>query len=119
MARSHRYNKVGRLMRVTQVSGGYGTIKPAETEIAASIRFTNRNINPNDREAVVSRYGLEENSVVFFGEGEYVAALRNGDVIDCGADDRWKILGASEIRGRNAAVVDCWSFIFQKAGARP
>ena len=120
MARATRYRHSATIKRVAETSDGYGGVAHAETVVTSvPYRFMHHHLSPWDREAVVTRYGLEKDTVLRLGEGEYNANIQNNDVLDISATDRWQVLATNEIWGASNSTPVAMGLLLAIAGPRP
>lgn len=118
MARTSRRFFTATVKRPADKDDDWGGLKPGETPVFTGYAFNYWNVTPFDREALVSRYGLESDAVIYFGEGGWDARIANLDILDVDASTRFQIIGTEPQRS-NRETPDALSMVLQRAGARP
>ena len=119
MGRRSRYRATATVKRVTNVSDGYGGLKDSEATIVSSYSFMYWHLSPWDREAYVGKHGLERDAILRLGVGDYDSTIRNGDVLDISATERWEILSTDEVWGKSNTGPVSMGLLLAQAGNRP
>lgn len=119
MAREDRYRRTATIKRQSSASDGYGGLTISEAVVATGYNFFEWNVTPFDREAIVTRYSLESNAVIYFAEGEWSDDIQNLDVLDVDADTRFRVIGTEPQYGMDNDTPDAISMVLERAGARP
>lgn len=117
MARRSRYRAVATVKRVANISDGYGGLVEAETTVDVGYKFMFWHLNPQDRESVVlSKFGLEEDTVLRLGVGDYNTLVHNNDILEISPTDRWQVLTTNEVWGRNNSTPVSMGLLLARAG---
>lgn len=119
MSRSSRYRSTATIKRVVRSKDGYGGIAKSEVAVVSDYRFMYWHLNPWDREAVVTKYGLEKDTVLRLAVGPYNSDIQNADIMDVSASERWQILSTNEVWGNGNINPVSMGLLLAKAGDRP
>lgn len=123
MPRHSRYRSTATVKRVTNTSDGYGGLVEAETTVATGYKFMYWHLSPWDRESVVLKYGLEEDTILRLGTGQFVLdgdgnlVVRNNDILQVSSTERWQVLTTNEVFGRNNETPVSIGLLIAKAGS--
>ena len=119
MSRGVRRRRTATVKRVTRKKDTWGGIGPVETDVVTGYKFYEWNVTPFDRESIVTRYGLESDAVIYFGEGAWNASILNGDVLHVSTSVRFKVIGTHEMYGMNPDTPVALALTLQLAGRVP
>jgi len=119
MARETRRRRTAQVKRRSRTDDGYGGIGVSEAVIVFSYTFSEWNVTPFDREAIVTRYGLESDAVIYFAEGEWNSTLQNLDVLDVSAGMRFKIIATEPQYGLDNDTPVALALTLQREESRP